>query len=141
MIVYLDTSSLVKLYATEADSPHVVHLVRVSKMTATSLIAYSEARAAFARRFREKAFTSREYKRLISFFNADWENYLIVNVTKNLVLFAGDLAEKHGLRGFDAIHLSSAVRLHQELSSALTFSSADKKLQKASELEDLDQPD
>ena len=52
-----------------------------------------------------------------------------------------DLAEKHGLKGFDALHLSSAVWLHQELSSPVTFLCADQKLQKASELEKLHQPD
>ena len=140
MILYLDTSSLVKLYVKEDDSPHVVNLVEASEITATSLIAYTESRAAFARRFREKAFSTREYKRLVSFFNEDWENYFVVNVTKNLVLMAGDLAEKHGLRGFDAIHLSSAVRLHKELSSPVTFSCADQRLQKASALEELHQP-
>jgi len=140
MIVYLDTSSLVKLYVKESDSSNVVHLLKSSEVAATSLIAYTEARAAFARRLREKAFAPREYERLISFFNTDWENYLIVNVTKNLVPFAGELAEKHGLKGFDALHLSSAVILHQELSSPVTFSCADQKLQKASELEKLHQP-
>jgi len=140
MIVYLDTSSLVKLYVKEEDSSHVVELVDASEITATSLIAYTESRAAFARRFREKAFSPREYKRLVSFFNEDWENYFVVNVTKNLVLMAGDLAEKHSLRGYDAIHLCSAVRLHQELSSPVTFSCADQRLQKASALEELHQP-
>ena len=65
MILYLDTSSLVKLYVKEADSPQIVNLVEASEITATSLIAYTEARAAFARRFREKAFGPREHKRLV----------------------------------------------------------------------------
>jgi predicted nucleic acid-binding protein len=140
MITYLDTSSLVKLYVEEEDSRNVADLVGSSKVTGTSVVAYAEARAAFARRFRETAFTSREYRRLVSSFNKDWEHYLTIRVTKDLVRSAGDLAEKHGLRGFDAIHLSSAITLRQELSSAITFSCSDQKLQKASQLEDLRQP-
>ena len=70
MILYLDTSSLVKLYVEEEKSSKVVDLVRSSKVTGTSLVAYAEARAAFARRFRENAFTPREYKRLTSSFDA-----------------------------------------------------------------------
>jgi predicted nucleic acid-binding protein len=139
MVVYLDTSSLVKLYVREEDSPKVADLVRTSKATATSLIAYTEARAAFARRFREKAFTSGEYEHLVSAFDKDWDNYLIVRVTRKLVRFAGELAEKHGLRAFDAIHLSSALTLDQELSTPIIFSSSDRRLQKASKLEDLTQ--
>ena len=140
MEFYLDTSSLVKLYVEEQDSSKVEEWVKSSRVTATSLIAYAEARAAFARRFREKAFSSREYGRLISFFNEDWDNYLIVRVTKELVRLAGDSTEKHALRGFDAIHLSSAVTLLRELSAPIVFSTSDKKLQKASQLEGLTQP-
>ncbi|MBE9540835.1 MAG: type II toxin-antitoxin system VapC family toxin, partial [Proteobacteria bacterium] len=53
MVIYLDTSSLVKLYVEEEDSSKVADLVRSSKVIATSLIAYAEARSAFARRYRE----------------------------------------------------------------------------------------
>jgi len=141
MILYLDTSSLVKLYVEEEESSRVADLVRSSKVTGTSLIAYTEARAAFARRFRENAFTLREYKRLTSSFDEDWDNYLIVRVTKELVRQAGDLAEKHGLRGFDAIHLSSAVTLREELSTRIIFSCFDEKLQIASHVEELAQPE
>jgi predicted nucleic acid-binding protein len=115
--------------------------VRSSKVTGTSLVAYAEARAAFVRRFRENAFTPREYKRLTSSFDEDWDNYLIVRVTKELVRQAGDLAEKHGLRGLDAIHLSSAVTLRVELSTRIIFSCFDEKLQIASHVEELDQPE
>jgi len=141
MILYLDTSSLVKLYVEEEESSRVADLVRLSKVTGTSLVAYAEARAAFARRFRENAFTLREYKRLASSFDEDWDNYLIVRVTKELVRQAGDLAEKHELRGFDAIHLSSAVTLREELSTRIIFSCFDEKLQIASHVEELGQPE
>lgn len=141
MIIYLDTSSLVKLYVEEEDSSKVAHLVRSSKITATSLVAYAEARSAFARRFREKAFTEREYTQLISFFNEDWDNYMVFKITRKLVRLAGDLAEKHGLRGFDAIHLSSALSLSQELSDPIVFSCSDQRLQIASQIENLHQPE
>ena len=139
MVIYLDTSSLVKLYVEEEDSFEIADLVKSSTATATSLIAYAEARAALARRFREKAFTPSEYRRLVSSLNEDWRDYLIMKLTNKLVRLAGDLAERHSLRGFDAIHLSSAVGLRDELSAPVLFSSSDRKLQKASKLEGLDQ--
>ena len=140
MVLYLDTSSLVKLYVEEKDSSQIANLVGASNVTATSLVAYAEARAGFARRFRERAFTANEYRLLLSSLNEDWGNYLILKVTNELVRRAGDLAEKHALRGFDAIHLSSAVSLCQDFSAPVVFSCSDRKLQKASELEDLEQP-
>ena len=139
MIVYLDTSSLVKLYVEEDESSKVDVLVKSSEVTATSLLAYAEARAAFARRFREKAFTTDEYNRLKEFFDKDWSRYLILSVTGDMIRLAGDLAEKHALRGFDSIHLASALTLRQELSSPIVFSCFDDNLQKASEREDLNQ--
>ena len=104
MIVYLDTSSLVKLYVEEDGSAKVDSLVRSSEIVATSLIAYAEARAAFARRFREKAFTKDEFDLLKEFFERDWSKHLILSITGDLIRLAGDLAEKHALRGFDSIH-------------------------------------
>ncbi|MBW1678608.1 MAG: type II toxin-antitoxin system VapC family toxin [Deltaproteobacteria bacterium] len=157
MIVYLDTSSLVKLYIEEDESSKVDALVKSSEVTATSLVAYAEARAAFARRevtatslvayaearaafarrFREKAFPSDEYNRMKEFFDKDWSRYLILNVTEDMIRQAGNLAEKHALRGFDSIHLASALTLRQELSSSVVFSCFDDKLRKASERENL----
>ena len=139
MILYLDTSSLVKLYIEEEESSKVDDLVKSSEVTATSLVAYAEARAAFARRFREKAFTSDEHDCIKEFFDKDWSRYLILSVTEDMIKTAGDLAEKHALRGFDSIHLASALTLRRELSSPIVFSCFDDNLQKASEREDLAQ--
>ena len=139
MIVYLDTSSLVKLYVEEEGSSEINELVRSSKIAATSLVAYAEARAAFSRRYREKAFKNSEYHHLVLKFNEDWNNYLSLRVTDELVRLAGDLAEKHGLRGFDAIHLASSIILNKKVSSPVIFSCFDQKLQKTSALEGLQQ--
>ena len=139
MIVYLDTSSLVKLYVEEDESSKVDALVRSSEVTATSIVAYAEARAAFARRFREKAFTPVEHDRIKAFLDKDWSSYLILSITGDMIRVAGDLAEKHALRGFDSIHLASALTLRRELSTTIVFSCFDDNLQKAFEREDLDQ--
>jgi hypothetical protein len=53
---------------------------------------------------------------------------------------AVDLAEKHGLRGFDAVHLASAVTLRKKLALPVTFSCYDVWLQNASQREKLNQP-
>jgi len=139
MIGYFDTSSLVKLYLEEDGSSQVVEMVRSFEVTATSIIAYAETRAAFARRYREKAFTSAEYNRIKKYFDKDWNNYLTLNLTGEIVSLAGDLAEKHALRGFDSIHLASALVLRRELSAPIVFSCFDDNLQKASKLENLNQ--
>jgi predicted nucleic acid-binding protein len=70
----------------------------------------------------------------------DWERFMALSVTRELVWAAGNLAEKHGLRGFDAIHLASAVILKQEITGPVLFSCGDQRLQKASKNEGLEQP-
>jgi len=139
MILYLDTSSLVKLYVEENESAKVDALVKSSEVIATSIVAYAEARAAFARRFREKAFTQDEYNSIKESFDKDWSSYLILNITSDMIKMAGDLAEKHFLRGFDSIHLASALTLRKELSIPINFLCFDDNLQKASGLEILAQ--
>ncbi|MGB9498599.1 MAG: type II toxin-antitoxin system VapC family toxin [Dissulfuribacterales bacterium] len=137
MILYLDTSSLVKLYVEEDKSPQIEILIRSSETVATSIVAYAEARAAFARRFREKSFTSDEHDRIKEFFDKDRRNYFILKITEDMARLAGNLAEKHALRGFDSIHLASALILHQEVSSPVVFSCFDDKLEKAAVREGL----
>ncbi len=131
MILYLDTSSLVKLYVQEDGSEVVAALVRTSEITASSIVAYAEARSAFARRFREGAFTPSDYDAIKRFFKADWRRYLACFLSQTISELAGDLAEAHSLRGFDSIHLASALNLQHELPVAVVFSSFDNKLQKA----------
>ena len=140
MIAYFDTSSLVKLYVEEEGSDDVSALLEKSRTAASSIIAYAEARAAFARRFREGALTKKAYKGLLLSFERDWINYLQVKFSQDVIRLAGDLAEKHALRGFDAIHLSSAIVLLKS-DLPVVFSCYDNRLQKASLSEKLSQPD
>ena len=48
MILYLDTSSLVRLYVDESGSADVRRLVEQAEIVAASVVAYPEARAALA---------------------------------------------------------------------------------------------
>ena len=84
--------------------------------------------------------TRSEYKKIVSSLEADWKHLMALNVTKELVFSAGNLAEKHELRGFDAIHLASAIVLQQEISGSVLFSCSDRRLQLASQKEGLVQP-
>ena len=137
MILYLDTSSLVKLYVEENYSENIKTLVLSSDVVATSLIAYAEARAAFARRFREKAFSSKEFNLIKKCFETDWNNFLGLLPGEETIRLAGELAEKHALRGFDSIHLASAVLLRDQSNSPVLFSCFDHQLQKAAHNEAL----
>jgi len=137
VIVYLDTSSLVKLYVPEIESANIKRLVETATLAATSQLAYVEARAAFARKRRERGLTPKDYRTVVQDFEDDWESYFIVDASSALVKWAGDLAEKHALRGYDAIHLASALTLLNEADRSVIFSCFDSRLSSAGRREGL----
>jgi len=141
VILYLDTSSLVKLYVQETSSTEIKRLVEEAQIVATSRIAYVEARAAFGRKFREHGLTVKRYRSTIEDLDQDWENYFIIDVSDNLVKVAGLFAEKHSLKAFDALHLASSVVLRKQSERAVTFSSFDKRLTSAAQREGLRVPE
>lgn len=130
MILYLDTSALLKLYVREEGRELVAEAVETTEKVATSMVAYAEARAGLARRWREGDFTEDGYRGSISDLDQDWRTYDRLAVS-NLVAFrAGELAERHALRGFDSIHLASALRLSERFED-LRFLAFDSRLNDA----------
>ena len=137
MIVYLDTSAMVKLYVQETSSTELQRWVEEAQVIATSRIAYAEARAALARKFREHELAVKGYRSVVEDLDEDWENYFIVDVTESLVKLAGLLSEKHALRGLDAIHLASGVVLRRQARRDVAFSCFDDRLISAARREGL----
>lgn len=129
MTLYLDTSSLVKLYVAEPDSDSVrAHFDRAT-IVATSTIAYPEARAALARRRRERALKPAAFAAAKRKLDADWPKYLAVQVSEALCKDAGQLAERYALRGYDSVHLASFLEVARQAGVADTeFSSFDDRL-------------
>ncbi len=130
--LYLDTSALIKLYVEEAGTDRVEAAIDRVEVVATSVVAYAEARAALARRHRENDFTASEYQGIVSELDASWQGYERLGVTEGLAREAGELAEEHALRGFDAVHLASALRLAQRFPSS-SFLAFDERLTAAAE--------
>jgi len=138
MIAYLDTSAVVKLYVEEAGATTVRRVVQDATQVGTSRVTYAEARAAFARRARERGFAPSAHKALVRSFEQEWETYVRLDVTEPLIKLAGDLAERHALRAYDAIQLASALTLQRDLHAApMGFVAADLPLLKAAAQERL----
>jgi predicted nucleic acid-binding protein len=137
VILYLDTSSLIKLYVPEPESAAVKRLVDAAEVIATSRIAYAEARAALARKRRERGVSPADYRTIAQDFDHDWESYFVVDVSDGLVKLGGSLAEKHALRGFDAIHLASAMTIRKQGDRPVSFSCYDARLSRAARREGL----
>lgn len=111
MILYADTSALIKLYVAEPGSAEVRLAVRRSVAVCSHAIAYVEMRAAFARAARMGRLTSASLNRLINEFERDWQTLRRIRADTQLLRRAGALVDAEGLRAYDAAHLAAAERV------------------------------
>ena len=132
MTLYLDTSSLVKLYVAEPGSDAVRKLVDAATVVATSSVAYTETRAALARRRRERALLPAAFVSAKKAFEAEWSKYFTVDVTLILCREAGEFAERYRLRAYDSVHLAAFAEIARAAGVRDTrFSSFDDVLNRA----------
>lgn len=111
MIAYFDTSAFLKLVISEPGSDTVAE----AWMGATSVVAgrllYPEARAALAAAHRARRIPVIQYARLRTRLDDLWADCAVVEVVAVVATAAGDVAEEHRLRGYDAVHLTSALHV------------------------------
>jgi predicted nucleic acid-binding protein len=110
VILYLDTSALVKLFIDEAGRDHVLAGLAKATRAVTSVIACAECRSAFARRGRAGDIDDAQLRELIGQLDDTWPTMARVPVSESLARWAGHLAGVYVLRGFDAVHLATAAR-------------------------------
>lgn len=122
-----------KLYVQELDSKELRKYTTKAETLAASVVAYPEARAIFARIKAQGISTDAKHLQRLAQLNLDWENLLRIELVPAVVRNAGDLTEIYGLRGFDAIHLASALWLKEKTSTPLYFAVFDQRLRAASE--------
>lgn len=134
---YLDTSALIKRFVTEKGSPLVQTLLARKGPVATAKIAYAEVHAGLKRKQREGHLSNAQYALACRQFERDWQAYVRVDLRDEVLLVARDLIQRHPLRGFDAIHLASALSLKSGLGEDITFAAADEPLLRAAQAERL----
>lgn len=128
MILYIDTSALLKRYVREEHSEVVASAIREASELTLSVIAYAEVRAALARKLRDSALPQQDHAFAVRAFDRDWRSLLSVDVTLEIAFLAGDIAERLALRGFDAVHLATALWLYDRSSEPVQFLTFDNRL-------------
>jgi predicted nucleic acid-binding protein len=121
MILYLDTSALVKLYVNEPGSAGIREALVRTKAVYTHQIAYVEIRATFAKIHGMKRISVEALESIKQAFEQDWMAIGVVGVNESLIRRAGDLAEILALRGYDSVHLAAAEALNVQKSSGTDF--------------------
>lgn len=108
---YFDTSALTKILLNEIDAPVAADLWRASIAVATSRVTYAEARASLGAAARAGRVDGDGLERSRARLENLWRRLYVIDVTDLTVRMAGDLAERHALRGFDALHLATSLAL------------------------------
>lgn len=140
-IYFFDTSALVKRYVVEPGSawvqsitdPVAANDIFVAQITGVEVI------ATISRRIGSTSTT--DAARLISSFRHDLANqYQVLAINDALIEEAMNVAERHRLRGYDAVQFTAAIEVHTRLAAmggpslgglGLTLVSADQELNNA----------
>jgi predicted nucleic acid-binding protein len=135
VILYLDTSSLLKYYVDEDHSGDVRGWIEGAAMLATSRVTLVEAAAALSRRHLGGSLTREQCRSACADLEADWPLYIAVELYEER---AAEVAWRHLLRGFDAVQLAAALTVRRGAGlEALAFSSFDAELNVAARAEGL----
>jgi predicted nucleic acid-binding protein len=127
---------LVKLYVEEEGSVTVAARVSDAEAVATARVTYAEARSALARLRREGGLTPMGLRGAVRELDREWGMYNVVDLNDPLVRRAGALAERHALRGYDAVQLAAALDL-RAAGGEVEFLSFDARLNRAARRERL----
>lgn len=134
MILFCDTSALIKLYLVEAHSDTVKKMATGVEAIAVCRIAWAEAHAALARRERETPEDELLIDMARQSLAKDWPHYLILEVNQDLVVKAGDFADTFALRGYDSVQLAAAHQAQHISGIPVLFACFDLRLNKAAQL-------
>jgi len=140
---YLDSSALVKRYAVETGATWVRTLCgRPGHIITVALVGLVEVAAAVAGKLRGGAISQAMADDILNSLKSDAAiQYSLLDVNQYVVDEAMELTRRQRLRGYDAIHLASALRLNRALVDrhlpSLILVAADDDLLKAAQAEGL----
>lgn len=136
MILYLDTSALVKLLIEEEGSPEAERAVVESRVLASSRLSYVETYAALARARAAQRLSAADHRDKRREFEKLWRRLLALEIDEPVVATAAGFAERHLLRANDAIQLASASSLGE--AEEVVFACWDRELRAAAGAERLE---
>ena len=113
-VYFFDSSGLVKNYISEQGSSWIKTLVDplAGNILYAAEITGAELVSAITRRQRRGATTPADASAALAAFRADFgQAFFRLDITPGLVATAMDLAERHGLRGYDSVQLAAALAL------------------------------
>lgn len=137
MILYADTSAVVKAVLQEVGSPDVDRWFTDADEIAASVITYAEACAALSQSSRLSHLDDASLAASLSALESQWAEFFVMPVPE---LESGQAALRHGLRGMDAVQLATALELRtlthvHAPATEVVVASYDRRLLEAAEAE------
>lgn len=121
MNVYFETSALVKLFLEEPGADEARDLWDEADLVSVSLIAYPEARSALASAQRASRISVGELEDAKRKLNRLWTQTQVIDFDEAVAVSGGNVAEAFALRGYDAVHLATAMTLQDESLLVVTW--------------------
>lgn len=137
MILYADTSALVKRYVQEAGTEAVLAYFAGFEMIATATVTQVEMAAALAKAWRQGWLDGAAAQGAWQDFLHHWPAYVRLPASSPVLERAARLTWKHGLRAYDALHLACALTWQESAAEATVFACFDRRLRQAAEAEGL----
>jgi uncharacterized protein len=128
MILYLDTSALVKRYVAEFKSKEVLALIDQANHVGSMVLTRVEMASALTRAVRMNLVDTDKAEIAWQDFLSDWESFARLPVTPGLVERASQIARAYGLRGYDATHFATALMWQELLETSITLATFDREL-------------
>jgi len=134
VILFCDTSALLKLYIVEAGSEALKTRVVDAEAVVVCRVAWAEAHAALSRRAREVPGDAPVIEQAKAALAQDWPRFVVMEVDQALVERAGNYADTFALRGYDSIQLAAAFEAGRIAQSPICFACFDARLNKAADV-------
>jgi len=134
VILFCDTSALLKLYIVEAGSEVLKARVVEAEAVAVCRVAWAEAHAALSRRAREVPGDAPVIEQAKAALAQDWPRFVVMEVDQALVERAGNYADTFALRGYGSIQLAAAFEAGRIAQSPICFACFDARLNKAADV-------
>lgn len=134
MILFCDTSALLKFYIVEPGSEELKARVAEAEAVAVCRVAWTEGYAALSRRARETPEDAAVIEQAKAALARDWPHFVVMEADQALVERAGDYADTFALRGYDSIQLAAAFEAGRIAQSPICFACFDARLNKAADI-------
>lgn len=126
MIVYLDTSALVKRYIHEEGSEKIFILTDdINNIFGSIGVTKVEMAAALQKAIRTDTVLPKNVSEMWNDFLNHWQSFARLRVTPGTIERACEIAWEYSLRGYDSLHLSAAMLWQEAISTPIVFAAFD----------------